>query len=125
MVLKAKANDRRPLHPAPCHDEFGGPRTDYVRQLHEAFGDGPRNFEPRSRVVIRKTLSQRRIVAKRKRGFGAPRVRTPELEDRVSPEYRICLDASDNPSSIDVSYSMIYVTATSNNSCNNHLSLHF
>ncbi|GFV93448.1 hypothetical protein TNCV_1987631 [Trichonephila clavipes] len=29
MVLKV--NDRRPL--APCHDEFRGPRSDYVRQV--------------------------------------------------------------------------------------------
>ncbi|GFV22822.1 hypothetical protein TNCV_4962371 [Trichonephila clavipes] len=31
MVLKAKANDRR-TSIAPCHDEFRGPRSDYVRQ---------------------------------------------------------------------------------------------
>ncbi|GFU97809.1 hypothetical protein TNCV_2532811 [Trichonephila clavipes] len=31
MVLKA--NDRVPL--APCHDEFRGPRSDYVRQKRE------------------------------------------------------------------------------------------
>ncbi|GFT40350.1 hypothetical protein TNCV_3115331 [Trichonephila clavipes] len=30
MVLKAKANDRRTY--TPCHDEFRGPRSDYVRQ---------------------------------------------------------------------------------------------
>ncbi|GFW66435.1 hypothetical protein TNCV_3309541 [Trichonephila clavipes] len=60
MVLKV--NDRRTS--CPCHDEFRGPRSDYVRQVAldnnnsnnsvefrlesyaRAFGDGPRNFEP-------------------------------------------------------------------------------
>ncbi|GFU47090.1 hypothetical protein TNCV_2616591 [Trichonephila clavipes] len=41
MVLKA--NDRRTS--CPCHDEFRGPRSDYVRHSYtRAFGDGPRNF---------------------------------------------------------------------------------
>ncbi|GFS77370.1 hypothetical protein TNCV_4566071 [Trichonephila clavipes] len=31
MVLKVKANDRRTS--SPCHDEFRGPRSDYVRQV--------------------------------------------------------------------------------------------
>ncbi|GFX76841.1 uncharacterized protein TNCV_1952821 [Trichonephila clavipes] len=77
MVLKA--NDRRTS--CPCHDEFHGPRSDYVRQADiaflsvkiikttvlyllervninvalfsymRAFGNGPRNFEPWSSDV--------------------------------------------------------------------------
>ncbi|GFX27375.1 hypothetical protein TNCV_34741 [Trichonephila clavipes] len=77
MVLKA--NDRRTS--CPCHDEFRGPRSDYVRQADiaflsikiikttvlyllervninvalfsymRAFGNGPRNFEPWSSDV--------------------------------------------------------------------------
>ncbi|GFX53752.1 uncharacterized protein TNCV_1596981 [Trichonephila clavipes] len=47
MVLKA--NDRRTS--CPCHDEFRGPRSDYVRQVTlfnyiRAFGDEPHKFEP-------------------------------------------------------------------------------
>ncbi|GFW63559.1 hypothetical protein TNCV_402251 [Trichonephila clavipes] len=49
MVLKA--NDRRTS--CPCHDEFRGPRSDYVRQVAleqqlEDFGDGSRYSEETS-----------------------------------------------------------------------------
>ncbi|GFV43108.1 hypothetical protein TNCV_1410051 [Trichonephila clavipes] len=39
MVLKA--NDRRTS--CPCHDEFRGPRSDYVRQIFESNGCQVRN----------------------------------------------------------------------------------
>ncbi|GFU50256.1 hypothetical protein TNCV_300891 [Trichonephila clavipes] len=41
MVLKA--NDRRTS--CPCHDEFRGPQSDYVRQLRPLYRDSTRIFE--------------------------------------------------------------------------------
>ncbi|GFT66429.1 hypothetical protein TNCV_3208681 [Trichonephila clavipes] len=43
----------------------------------------------------------------------------------TSPAHRICLNASNNPSSIGVGCAMTYAAATSNNSCDNPLWLHF
>ncbi|GFW19553.1 uncharacterized protein TNCV_1604451 [Trichonephila clavipes] len=40
MVLKA--NDRRTS--CPCHDEFRGPRSDYVRQLQRLWYDHPQRI---------------------------------------------------------------------------------
>ncbi|GFV52646.1 transposable element Tcb2 transposase [Trichonephila clavipes] len=44
MVLKAKANDRRTS--SPCHDEFRGPSSDYIRQDLEPFF-GPWKCRPK------------------------------------------------------------------------------
>ncbi|GFT60327.1 hypothetical protein TNCV_4971181 [Trichonephila clavipes] len=47
MVLKA--NDRRTS--CPCHDEFRGPRSDYVRQVASENNNNNRNFTELNRIV--------------------------------------------------------------------------
>ncbi|GFX66641.1 uncharacterized protein TNCV_1428071 [Trichonephila clavipes] len=51
MVLKA--NDRRTS--CPCHDEFRGPRSDYVRQWRKKSGKERKEKEDEKRVGRERT----------------------------------------------------------------------
>ncbi|GFV10418.1 uncharacterized protein TNCV_1950691 [Trichonephila clavipes] len=88
MVLKA--NDRRTS--CPCHDEFRGPRSDYVRQV---IGDGLRNFQ--TIQVTKLTPKLARLSSKfhtiPKGGLGASTYLTGAAVAQWS-RYRIMADMS-------------------------------
>ncbi|GFY08698.1 uncharacterized protein TNCV_5006111 [Trichonephila clavipes] len=88
MVLKA--NDRRTS--CPCHDEFRGPRSDYVRQgrLFTTPGVLPQNWgenEPNSTVtcmVLKSTANDRRHLALCHDEFRGPRSGLCRSGDKVA-----------------------------------------
>ncbi|GFT59995.1 hypothetical protein TNCV_2686831 [Trichonephila clavipes] len=73
MVLKA--NDRRTS--CPCHDEFRGPRSDYVRQLQET--------KLPERLIS--TTNERRLV----QGHEAPLRVKGDIEDGFFPDNSIAI----------------------------------